>query len=54
MKYRELTTEFMGASQKHIIIENDDGSFKSFPADILNSEYITFLDNIENYEKVVE
>lgn len=28
---------------KHIIIDNGDGSFKSFPADPQNPEYVAFL-----------
>jgi hypothetical protein len=28
---------------KHILIDNGDGSFKSFPADESNPEYIAFL-----------
>ena len=43
MKYEEIETEFMGVTQKHIIIDNGDGSFKSFPADELNPEYVAFL-----------
>jgi hypothetical protein len=43
MKYKELETEFMGVTQKHIIIDNGDGSFKSFPADENNPEYVAFL-----------
>jgi hypothetical protein len=47
MKYEEIETEFMGATQKHIIIDNEDGSFKSFPADESNPEYIAFLAQLE-------
>ena len=47
MKYEELETEFMGQTQKHIIIDNGDGSFKSFPADETNPEYIAFLAALE-------
>ena len=54
MKYREITTTFMDIEQKHIIIENEDGSFKSFPKDLDNPEYQAFLENIDEYEKVVE
>jgi hypothetical protein len=43
MNYKEIETEFMGQTQKHIIIDNGDGSFKSFPADESNPEYIAFL-----------
>ena len=47
MKYEEIETEFMGQTQKHIIIDNGDGSLKSFPADELNPEYIAFLAQLE-------
>jgi hypothetical protein len=47
MKYEEIETEFMGVTQKHIIIDNGDGSFKSFPADENNLEYIAFLAALE-------
>ena len=47
MNYKEIETEFMGVIQKHIIIDNGDGSFKSFPADESNPEYIKFLAALE-------
>jgi hypothetical protein len=47
MKYTKIETEFMGVAQKHIIIDNEDGSFKSFPADETNPEYIAFLAQLE-------
>jgi hypothetical protein len=47
MKYEKIETEFMGVTQKHIIIDNEDGSFKSFPADEANPEYIAFLAQLE-------
>ena len=47
MNYKEIETEFMGTTQKHIIIDNGDGSFKSFPADETNPEYVAFLDALE-------
>jgi septum formation topological specificity factor MinE len=47
MKYEEIETEFMGVIQKHIMIDNGDGSFKSFPADESNPEYIAFLAQLE-------
>jgi hypothetical protein len=40
MKYEELTDR---DGNKHIIIDNGDGSFKSFPADENNPEYVLFL-----------
>jgi len=48
MKYKEIETEFMGITQKHIIIDNGDGSFKSFPADENNPEYVRFLEQLES------
>ena len=50
MKYEELETNYMGVTQKHIIIENGDGSFKTFPADETNPEYIAFLAQLEETE----
>jgi hypothetical protein len=47
MKYQEIEIESMGITQKHIIIDNGDGSFKSFPADESNPEYIAFLEQLE-------
>jgi hypothetical protein len=47
MEYKEIETEFMGITQKHIIINNGDGSYKSFPADESNPEYIAFLAQLE-------
>lgn len=50
MNYEEIETEFMGVIQKHIIVDNGDGSFKSFPADENNPEYIAFLAQLEETE----
>jgi hypothetical protein len=47
MKYEEIETKFMGQTQKHILIDNEDGSFKSFPADESNPEYIAFLEALD-------
>jgi hypothetical protein len=47
MNYQEIEVESMGITQKHIIIENADGSFKSFPADLGNPEYVAFLERLE-------
>ena len=47
MKYEELEIETFTGKQKHIIIDNGDGSFKSFPADETNPEYIAFLAQLE-------
>lgn len=44
MKYKEIEiVGLQGTPEKHIIIDNGDGSFKSFPADESNPEYIAFL-----------
>lgn len=47
MNYREIEVESMGAVTKHIIIDNGDGSYKSFPADENNPEYVAFLKSLE-------
>jgi len=47
MNYKEIEIESYGVTQKHIIIDNGDGSFKSFPADESNPEYIAFLAQLE-------
>jgi hypothetical protein len=45
MNYKEIETEnFDGTKSKHIIIDNGDGSFKSFPANLDNPEYVAFLE----------
>jgi hypothetical protein len=50
MKYEEVTTESFEGQQKHIIIDNEDGSFKSFPADESNPEYVAFLERLAETE----
>ena len=45
MNYKEITSEI--DESKHIIIDNGDGSFKSFPADENNPEYIAFLEALD-------
>jgi hypothetical protein len=45
MNYKEITIEY--DNSKHILIENQDGSFKSFPADETNPEYVAFLEALE-------
>jgi hypothetical protein len=44
MNYEEIQ-DYNG--NNHIIIDNGDGSFKSFPADESNPEYIKFLAQLE-------
>jgi hypothetical protein len=46
MKYKEIETQSMGQKKKHIIIDNGDDTFKSFPADESNPEYIAFIAEI--------
>ena len=48
MNYKEIEIEELGGTQKHIIIDNGDGSFKSFPANPNNFEYQNFLEQLEN------
>jgi hypothetical protein len=48
MNYKEIEVELLTGTQKHIIIDNGDGSFKSFPADESNPEYVAFLIQLEN------
>ena len=43
MNYKEITIEH--DNSKHILIQNEDGSFKSFPADESNPEYVAFLES---------
>jgi hypothetical protein len=47
MKYEEIEVESISGTQKHIIIDNGDGSFKSFPSDESNPEYIAFLEALD-------
>ena len=47
MNYEELEITTLIGKQKHIIIDNGDGSFKSFPADENNPEYIAFLEALD-------
>jgi hypothetical protein len=48
MNYEEITVQGSDGESKHIIIDNGDGSFKSFPADPENPEYVAFLAQLEN------
>jgi hypothetical protein len=47
MNYQEIEIDEMGVAYKHIIVDNGDGSFRSFPADDTNPEYIAFLVQLE-------
>lgn len=48
MNYEEIISQV--DNSKHIVIDNGDGSFKSFPADESNPEYLAFLKQFENQE----
>jgi hypothetical protein len=50
MKYEEIQIQSLSGLTKHIMIDNGDGSFKSFPADESNPEYIAFLAQLEKKE----
>lgn len=41
--YKELNIDFHGEQQKHIIRDNGNGNFTSFPADPDNTDYQAFL-----------
>jgi hypothetical protein len=44
MNYQEITD---ADNNKHIFIDNENGTFKSFPADNSNPEFIRFLQELE-------
>jgi hypothetical protein len=46
MDYKEFTVETFEGIVKYIQINNEDGSFKSFPVDENNHEYIAFLSQL--------
>jgi hypothetical protein len=54
MNYKEIETENPDGKSKHILIDNEDGSFKSFPADPENPEYVRFLEALEATEPEAE
>ena len=47
MNYQEIFSESQGGTHKHIIIDNGDGSCKSFPADNSNPDFISFLRELQ-------
>jgi hypothetical protein len=47
MKYEEIEVETMFGKFNHIVLEMSDGSFKSFPADESNPEYVAFLEQLK-------
>jgi hypothetical protein len=47
MRYQEIIIQVRNKPEKYIQVDNGDGSFKSFPADENNPEYIAFLAALE-------
>jgi hypothetical protein len=47
MNYEEVQFDTPEGIEKVIVIDNGDGSFKSFPADESNPEYVAFLAQLE-------
>ena len=45
--YKEITTENFGVQFKHIIRDNGNGCFTSFPADPANTDYQEYLKWLE-------
>jgi hypothetical protein len=43
MAYTIIETEFMGAAQKHVIVDRGDGFFESFPVNEDNPRYQQWL-----------
>ena len=44
MTYKKITMESVtGVTQEHIIIDNGDGSFTSFPVDKTNPTYVAWV-----------
>jgi hypothetical protein len=39
MSYEIIETEFMGQTQRHVVIDRGEGSFESFPMDEDNPRY---------------
>lgn len=48
MNYQEIEIEGRKGVEKHIVIDLGDGSFKSFPADPANPEYVAFLESLDD------
>ena len=47
MNYKEIKVQGPDGDSKHIIIDNGDDTFKSFPVDKSNPEYLAFLAVLE-------
>ena len=43
MTAREVIVKSINGTKTHIIVENDDGSFTSFPADLENKDYANIM-----------
>jgi hypothetical protein len=44
MEYQIIEVESFGVKTKHIIIDNGDDTFLSFPADESNPNYVAFIE----------
>jgi hypothetical protein len=47
MEYKKIKAEFMGETYEFVVIDNQDGSFKSILVDESNPEYIAFLEALD-------
>jgi hypothetical protein len=47
MEYTEIVVESSEGLQKHIVIDREDGSSITFPADEGNPEYLKFLNELD-------
>ena len=47
INYEEIEVETASGIEKHIVIDNGDGSFKTFAANEDNPEYVSFLEALE-------
>ena len=60
MNYEKQVVENIYGKQTYIIVDNENGTFRSFPEDESNPEYIKFLDSLaveeatKNAEATVE
>jgi hypothetical protein len=53
MTYKEIEIEFRGELQKHIVIEHDDGSLTTFPANEDNPHYQAYLKMLDAGELTI-
>lgn len=54
MNYKSIAAESMGQTTNHIILEREDGSFTSFPADPNNPVYADWLKTKDQWTLVVD